>query len=145
MSLEGLNKEEPQSGHTVYRRTGCHLALSEQVGLIPSQLIRPELIRALAKMASERSHVLQVLAALAEGVSEPLVRRPLRPAVRGSRALPSTMFGRLIRCHCGQTMTPERSTRRLAGGIRHLPADGHQARYRRRGLRRGHARQETLQ
>src|SRR5579862_5212402 len=38
------------------------LALSEQVGLIASQLIRPELIRRLAKMAGERSHVLQVLA-----------------------------------------------------------------------------------
>src|SRR5207249_11876350 len=62
MALEGLNKEEPQSGHTVYRRTGCHLALSEQVGLIASQLIRPELIRGLAKMVSERSNVLQVLA-----------------------------------------------------------------------------------
>jgi hypothetical protein len=61
MSLEGLNKEKPQSGNAVYRSAGCYFALLEQVGLIASQLIRPELIRGLAKMASERSHVLQVL------------------------------------------------------------------------------------
>src|SRR6516162_2166703 len=62
MSLERLNKEEPQCGHTVHRCAGCHFALLQQVGLIASQLIRPELIRGLAKMAGERSHVLQVLA-----------------------------------------------------------------------------------
>jgi hypothetical protein len=62
MSLESLNKEEPQSGHAVHRSAGCYLALLEQIGLIASQLIRPELIGRLAKMASERSHVLQVLA-----------------------------------------------------------------------------------
>ena len=48
-----------------------------------------------------------------------LARQPgARPpaTVRGSRALPNTMFGRLIRCACGSTMTPERSVRRLASG-----------------------------
>jgi DNA invertase Pin-like site-specific DNA recombinase len=49
-----------------------------------------------------------------------LARQPgHRPpaTVAGSRALPNTMFGRLIRCACGQTLTPERSTRRLASGL----------------------------
>ena len=54
MSLERLDEEEPQSGHAVHRSAGCYLALLEQVGLIASQLIRPELVRRLAKMASER-------------------------------------------------------------------------------------------
>src|SRR5438445_12016521 len=51
-----------QSGHTVHRSAGCYLTLLQQVGLIASQLIRPELIRGFVKMASERGHVLQVLA-----------------------------------------------------------------------------------
>jgi hypothetical protein len=61
MSLESLDEEEPQRCYTVHGSAGCYFALLEQVGLIASQLIRPELIRGLAKMASERSHVLQVL------------------------------------------------------------------------------------
>src|SRR5215467_279724 len=61
-SLERLYKEESQSGYTVDRSAGCHLALSEQVRLITSQLIGSELIWRLAKVASERSYVLQVLA-----------------------------------------------------------------------------------
>lgn len=48
-----------------------------------------------------------------------LARQPgFRPptTVRGSRALPSTTFARLVRCACGATMTPERTNRRLADG-----------------------------
>jgi hypothetical protein len=62
MSLESFDEEEPQSGHTVHRSAGCHLALLQQLGLIASQLIRPELIWGLAEMASEGSYVLQILA-----------------------------------------------------------------------------------
>jgi hypothetical protein len=40
MSLERLNKEEPQSGYTVHRSAWCHLALLQRVSLIASQLIR---------------------------------------------------------------------------------------------------------
>src|SRR5208337_203722 len=81
MSLERLNKEKPQSGHTVHRSTGCYLALLEQVGFIASQLIRPELIRGLAKMASGRSHVLQVLASRDLGVRNVTPTAPLAPAI----------------------------------------------------------------
>src|SRR5262249_8149198 len=49
MSLERLYKEEPQSGYTVDRSAGCHLALSEQVSLITSQLIGSDRIWRLAK------------------------------------------------------------------------------------------------
>src|SRR6266571_976463 len=62
MPLKRLDEEEPQRCYTVHSSAGCYFALLEQVGLIASQLIRPELIRGLAKMASERNHVLQVLA-----------------------------------------------------------------------------------
>jgi hypothetical protein len=68
MSLESLDEEEPQRCHTVHGSAGCYFALLEQVCLIASQLIRPELIRGLAKMASEGSHVLQVLASCDLGV-----------------------------------------------------------------------------
>src|SRR5262245_51822804 len=67
-SLERLYKEEPQSGNTVDRGAGCHLALSEQVSLITSQLIGSELIWRLAQVASERSYVLQVLASCDLGI-----------------------------------------------------------------------------
>src|SRR5438128_9538955 len=60
-SLEGLNKEEAQSGHTVHRSAGCYLALFEQIGLIASQFVRPELIRRLTKMPGKGGHDLQIL------------------------------------------------------------------------------------
>src|ERR1700756_2025112 len=49
MALERLDKEEPQSGHTVHRSAACYPALLEQIGLIASQLIRPKPIRRLPK------------------------------------------------------------------------------------------------
>jgi len=68
MALEGFYKEEPQIGYTVHRSAGCYLALLQQVSLIASQLVRPQPIWRLAKMASERSHVLQVFASCDLGI-----------------------------------------------------------------------------
>src|SRR5262249_35706546 len=68
MSLERLYKEKPQSGYTVDRSARCHLALSQQVSLITSQLIGSKPIWRLAKMASERSYVLQVFATCDLGI-----------------------------------------------------------------------------
>ena len=67
-SLERLYKEEPQSGYTVDRSARCHLAFSDQVGLITSQLTGSELIWRLTKVASECSYVLQVLASCDLGI-----------------------------------------------------------------------------